>query len=126
MKIGQRIKQLREQKGWYQKELAKKLGVSPDAVSMWETGLRDPRSHHRRKLCQVFGITESELFEETPLSAKKLSPEILAALEDPVAVKALLLTHKNSQDIKNTIRSLLETLPELSPEKRQAILALCR
>lgn len=120
-----RIRQLREEKNLLQKEFAKKLGVSKPTISAWEQGTRSPNSTQRKKICEVFGITESELFSGQPLS-KNISPEILAALQDPIAVKALLITFKNTQDIKNTIKALLETLPNLSPEKRQAILALCR
>lgn len=125
MLLKDRIRQLREEKNLLQKELAKKIGVSKPTVSAWEQGTRSPNSTQRKKLCSIFGITESELFSSQPLP-KNITPEILAALQDPIAVKALLITFKNSQDIKNTIKALLETLPNLSPEKRQAILALCR
>jgi transcriptional regulator with XRE-family HTH domain len=53
-------------------------------------------------------------------------PKVLEALDDPIAMKALLVTHKGSQDTKNAVQSLLECFPNLPPEKRQAILALCR
>jgi len=56
----------------------------------------------------------------------KKHPEIFAAIQDPIAINALLITFKNTQDIKNTIKALLETIPSLTPEKRRALLALCR
>ncbi len=123
MKIGQKIKELRQTKNLIQKELAAKLGVSVQSVAMWETGLRNPNPTQRKKLVEFFGINEADLFGPP---TQNISPAILEALQDPVAVQALLITHKNSQDIKSTIKSLLETLPGLSPEKRQAILALCK
>jgi len=120
-----RIKQLRGEKRLFQKEFAIKIGVSKPTVSAWERGTRSPNSTQRKKICEVFSITESELFSSQPFP-KNLSPEILAALQDPIAVKALLITYKSSQDIKGTIRTFLETLPNLPPEKRQALLALCK
>jgi len=123
MTIGQRIKELREQRNWNEKELATKIKVTQQAVNNWERGANGPRPTSCKKLCEVFKITEAELHGGTP---SKIRPEILEALNDPIAVKALLITHKNKQDIKDAIKALLETLPNLSPEKRQAILALCK
>jgi len=125
MNIGNQIKTLREKKGWIQKELAAKLEMSQSAVAAWENDRNGPNPTQRKKLCEIFRITEAELFGGQPTDTT-LSPEILSALQDPVAVKALLITHKNSQDIKNAIRTMLECLPSLSFEKRQAILALCK
>jgi len=123
--LGDQIKRFRVEKGISQEELGKAIGVSKQAVSSYETGVRDPNPEQRHKLADFFEITEAELFGSQPID-KSLSPEILEALQDPVAVKALLVTFKNTQDIKNTIKSLLDCLPSLSPEKRQAILALCK
>lgn len=123
--LGDQIKRLRIEKGLSQEELGKAIDVSKQAISSYETGVRDPNPEQRHKLAEVFGITEAELFGGMPPD-KNLDPEIIEALQDPVAVKALLVTFKNSQDIKNTIRSLLDCLPSLPPEKRQAILALCK
>ncbi|MFA5256189.1 MAG: helix-turn-helix transcriptional regulator [Candidatus Omnitrophota bacterium] len=123
--LGDQIKRLRVEKGLSQEELGKAIDVSKQAISSYETGVRDPNPEQRHKLVEIFGITEAELFGGMPPD-KNLDPEILEALQDPVAVKALLVTFKNSQDIKNTIKSLLDCLPSLSPEKRQAILALCK
>ena len=37
-----RLKELREQAGWSQKELAEKSGLNQRTISHWEQGLRDP------------------------------------------------------------------------------------
>ena len=121
--MGERIKSLRESKKWSQKELAARFGSPQSTVSAWETNLNGPNPTQRKKLCKVFEISEAELYGGT---SSQISPEILAALQDPIAVKALLITFKNTQDIKNNIKSILDCLPNLSPEKRQALLALCK
>ncbi|MBI4708208.1 MAG: helix-turn-helix domain-containing protein [Candidatus Omnitrophica bacterium] len=67
MTIGQRIKQLREEKNWSQKELALKLGLKrPSAISAWETELNGPNPTQRQKLCDIFGISLNELYGITP------------------------------------------------------------
>jgi transcriptional regulator with XRE-family HTH domain len=123
--LGIHIKELRKEHKLTQEELANAIDVTKQAVSNWERGWRDPNLTQRDKLCRYFNITESELFGGKP-TERNLSPEILKALQDPIAVKALLVTFKSTQDIKNTIKFLLECLPSLPPEKRQAILTLCK
>jgi len=123
MTIGKTIERLIEERGIQQKNLASILKVGQSTVSHWISGRQEPNPAQRKKICEYFGITEPELFGAAP---QKIPPEVLEAIQDPIAVKVLLLTHKNSQDIKNAIKALLETLPALSPEKRQAILALCK
>ena len=65
MGVGQRIKQLRKQNGWFQKELAEKIQASVQAISNWEQNRAVPDSTNRRKLAQAFGITEADLFVES-------------------------------------------------------------
>ncbi|MBI5872730.1 MAG: helix-turn-helix transcriptional regulator [Candidatus Omnitrophica bacterium] len=125
MSLSEQIKYLREKKGWRQKELAARLKTRQSTVSAWEIGRNEPNPAQRKKLCDLFSISEAVLFGGSPAN-EILSPEILEALQDPIAVKALLVTHKNKQDIKNAIKAILDYLPDLSPEKRRAILALCR
>jgi DNA-binding transcriptional regulator YiaG len=48
-----RIKLLRTQMGWSQRELARNLGVSPSAVAHWETGEREI-SGPVQKLLEIF------------------------------------------------------------------------
>lgn len=123
MALGKRIKELRIRKDLRQKELADKIGVGKSTVCNWEYDVNRPNPEDMAKLCKVLGITEAELFGAPALN---LSNDIVEALQDPVAVKALLITHKNSEDIKMAIRHMLDCFPGLSPDKRQAILALCK
>lgn len=125
MHLKERIRELRKNKGWGQKELASRVGVTQSTVAGWESGRHEVTPTNRKKLCLVFSITMGELFGEYP-SAQTFSPEILNALNDPIAVKVLLVTYKNKQDIKNAIKTILECLPNLPPQKRQALIELCR
>lgn len=125
MNLKERIRGLRKVKGWGQKELASRIGVTQSTVAGWESGRHEVTPTHRKRLCAVFGISMGELFGEGP-APQSFDQEILNALNDPVAVKALLVTYKNKQDIKNAIRIILDCLPHLSPKKRQALIELCR
>jgi len=60
--LGQRIRQLRKQQGWFQKDLAGRIRSSVQAISNWEQDRAVPDSINRKKLAQAFGITEGDLF----------------------------------------------------------------
>lgn len=47
--------------GMSQRELAKRLGVTPGAVALWETGDRVPRLPMVRKIAKLFGLESSDL-----------------------------------------------------------------
>jgi len=40
--IGERIRKARRKRGWFQNDLAGKIGTSSAVVSLWETGRRVP------------------------------------------------------------------------------------
>lgn len=55
--LGKEIKTLREAKGWTQTELARKLGVTRNAVSLWENGQNEPTLPKVRKIIRLFGVS---------------------------------------------------------------------
>ena len=69
-KIGKFILQLRKEKEMTQKELAEKLEVTDRAVSKWENGRGMPDVSLMKPLCDILGITVSEL-----LSGERFAPK---------------------------------------------------
>lgn len=61
MKTGQKIAFFREKRGLTQEELAKKLFVSRDLVSKWETGSRRPSNKMIAAISEIFGVEASEI-----------------------------------------------------------------
>lgn len=59
MRIGERIKALRETAGMRQIDLAKKLDVALTTISGWENTDRTPRIEVIEKIAEVFGVTPS-------------------------------------------------------------------
>ncbi len=60
-----RIKQLRNEKNIYQKELAKVIGVSSGAIAMYETGKRSPDKDILDKLASYFNVSVDYLLGRT-------------------------------------------------------------
>lgn len=77
MEIGNKIKQLRYEAKLTQEQLATKVGVSPQSVSKWETGITLPDISMLPTLAEVFGVTIDEIFDlATEQKLKRLENRI--------------------------------------------------
>lgn len=61
MKLGQRIKAEREQRGWTQNDLAQRLHVSRQSISKWENGTAFPDIDKLVQLSDLFQMTLDNL-----------------------------------------------------------------
>ena len=59
--IGERIRQLRSEKGMSQEQLAEALHISRQAISKWETGESIPDTERVMLLCRVLDISADYL-----------------------------------------------------------------
>lgn len=55
------IRTLREERGWTQLDLAMRLGVRPETISLWERGKHEPRASQFRELARLFGVRMEEI-----------------------------------------------------------------
>ena len=65
IEMGAKIRQLRQGCGLTQEELGNELGVSPQAVSKWESGATLPDIQLLPELSALFGVSIDELFSIT-------------------------------------------------------------
>lgn len=61
--LNSRLRELRENKGWTQKELGEKVKVSRQAINAIETGKFDPSIWLAHDLAKLFGVMIEELFD---------------------------------------------------------------
>ena len=59
-----RLKVLRAERDWSQAELARRLGVSRQAVNAIETGKHDPSLPLAFRLARLFGLAIEEIFDD--------------------------------------------------------------
>lgn len=146
MKFHELLKYYRKRRDFSISDLARELGVHANYIGNIEKQYSKPPTRDRcRQIARTLNLSPAEsdqlinvameerLSQETLewLSESKqlpasIDPKIMEALKDPVAVKALLITHRNNDEVKKTIKAVLEGIQDLSPKKRKAILALCR
>ena len=75
MELNQRIKIMREKKGYSQKALGDILGISKQAVSMYEQGKRTPDPEMIVKMSDVFLVDLNYMFGKENINEEKNSPE---------------------------------------------------
>lgn len=61
MKVSDKLKELRKEKGLTQKEIAKLLNLSETGYASYEQGLSEPSIDNIKKICQMYKITADEL-----------------------------------------------------------------
>ena len=60
-KVGERIKELRKKAGLTQAQLAEKLNVTPQNISQYERGLKNPKIGTLNKIAKALGVPVTEL-----------------------------------------------------------------
>lgn len=93
--IAEKIKALREARGWSQAELSRRLGITRNGVNSWEQGLSMPSPACLVDLAKVFGVSTDYL-----LGLERLTTVDVTGLADrDVAVLAELAERlKNCKD----------------------------
>jgi len=64
---GTNIKRIREKQNVTQEDLAKRIGVSRQAVCMWETGKRELKGTMLNRIAQIFNVPVSEILSENSI-----------------------------------------------------------
>ena len=85
--FGNRIKELRIKHGLSQAELARRTGVSNQAISFYETGKRQPKIETWKKLADYFNVS-------IPYVRGNIDTELIAKI-----AKMIFLTHSASFDV---------------------------
>lgn len=83
--IGERIAQKREAAGLSQSELARRLGLSPQAVQKWEAGVSTPRNSKLGDLAMVLGTSMGYLIDGGPGEAGRALPDSNASSLKPIS-----------------------------------------
>ncbi len=90
--VADRIKSLREQNGFTQSELAKKLGITRSSVNAWEMGISVPSTQYVVELASIF----------------KVSTDFLLGVKSTATVSVEGLSEKDVQLVNAVIAHLRE------------------
>lgn len=70
--LGARIAALREQRGWSQAELARRLNISPSTVGMYEQGRREPSVDMLVAISRIFCVSTEYLLTGQVLKRQEI------------------------------------------------------
>lgn len=88
--VADRIRVLREQKGFTQTDLAKHLGITRSSVNAWEQGISVPSTQYIVELAQIF----------------KVSTDYLLCVDNTATVSVAGLTQKDIELIHSVVSHL--------------------
>ena len=63
--FGEKIKNLRKENGYTQKELAQKIGQAQSTVAYWEQNKQEPNISSLKKLCLLFSVSADYFLDLT-------------------------------------------------------------
>lgn len=95
--IADRIKELRQQVGLTQSDLAKKLNITRSSVNAWEMGISVPSTQYVVELAAIFHVSTDYLLG----SATDRVINIASLTEEQSKILFALIQHFNKENKKN-------------------------
>lgn len=111
--FGQRVKTLRKQKKWTQKELATKFDVRPAHLNKYESGLHTPPLDKLIKLAEIFDTTLDYLLtggssEDKPLHNLRLLERFRALEQFGAEDQEALIKLIDAMIVKNKVEGAIK------------------
>lgn len=103
MKINEKIKKLRLEKGWSQTQLANKMGIHPQNIGRYERGSFSPSVEALIKFAEVFGVSIDYLVNE------ELSDTQIIVKDKQLQKYIEQVDNLNEED-KNLIKKVIESV----------------
>lgn len=105
MEVGEKIKQIRKDKGLQQKEVALEVGLDQSNYNKVENGRREPSLQVLQKLSAILGVSIDEL-----LSPENNKQPAVVTVEDKTLSEKIRLMEQLEEDDKNVLYRMLDTM----------------
>ncbi len=105
MSFGSRLKEIRNDKGVSQKDVAEHLGVSITSISQYESDSRFPNEDMLRRICIYYKITSDYLLgltdvKHAPLSSDEIKNKMVSTKQMEVIDYLIDVFHSTKKDGK--------------------------
>jgi transcriptional regulator with XRE-family HTH domain len=104
MTVGEKIKELRKEKGLLQKEFADKIGVNQQTVSGWENEIIEPTISKLKKIADVFGFEMNYWKNDETIKEKIVQKDNVTELIDRLIAQGKI---KSPEDIPDDLVNLI-------------------
>ena len=99
MNIGENIKRIRKVKGISQKDLAKKLSVSQQNLSQYESGKRKPKLETIAKIAIALDVPLDSIIRDSPMDLlKDIDDSIGLQLKEDLLISGYRTLNEKGQD----------------------------
>lgn len=115
VKFGEKIKEIRERRGFSQKEVAEKIGVACSTYSLYESGKREPDVEKIKKIAKALEVSGDDLLD-IDISYEPLSL-ILDSNEISLIEKYRSLDSISKECVNNSLNFEYEQTKKRSSEK---------
>ena len=117
MDFSMRLKELRTEKGYTQRELATLLSLSPNSICEWEKGRCQPSIECLKTLCELLECSSDYLLGQSDdFGNITISAPLTSSL--PTNEQALLQNYRKlPADLQHRATAYMEKLVELSTEE---------
>ena len=112
--IGSRIRELRREKMWQQKDLANALQMGVSAISAWETDRAKPSKNAIKEMAKLFNVPVEYLTEDGVGKSKDGSAELAELLK--VAENEIKQLKDEKEKLKEAVEELKEKNTDLKNE----------
>ena len=112
--IGSKIRELRREKMWQQKDLANALQLGVGTISNWETGRAKPSKNAIKEMAKLFNVPVDYLTEDGAEKPKDGSEEATALLK--VAENEIKQLKDEKEKLKEAVEELKEKNTDLKNE----------
>ena len=99
-----RLKNLRIQNGYTQKEMAENLGTSQPSYQNWEKGTRKPSRITLQKIANFFNVSTDFLLGETDIPDSESDIDLDSAIDNSVAYDGTPITDNDREIIKDFLK----------------------
>lgn len=110
--FAENLKNIRKERGFSQKEIAEKLGVSQPNYAQYETGKRNPKFETVKKIAAALGIDVYNLLITGDMTPRE-AMQILRAVE----AKQYLQNSENLADIEQKIAHRIDEIESMKKNK---------
>ncbi len=122
LKLSKNLRELRQEKGWTQEQVAEKLGVSYQAVSRWETDATYPDIEMLPALADLFEVSLEKLMGVTKTereeASEKYYQKLNATLEHEERLKLLHEIHREFPNDMTIVWNLCGETDDLEEQRR--------
>lgn len=105
----ERIKRARQERGWSQAELARRMSVTQPSVAEWESGRKAPNMKNLVRLAKLLDVG----FEWLSTGRGEMRPPPTLSISEPMPAYEWMLPEE---------RQLLNAFARLQPRQREALL----